>query len=81
MHGPGSGASGVVPVEQVRTRRRVVAALVGGMLVLGSGVAATASTPNGLKGYEGQPGNQGGGGGGHAPGLRGYEGQPGNQGG
>lgn len=59
--------------------RRLVIALVCG-LVLGAGIgSAYASQPPGQLGYEGQPGNQGGGQ--HAPGLLGYEGQPGNQGG
>ncbi len=59
-------------------RRLVIAVIAGVVLSAGIG-SALASQPPGQRGYEGQPGNQGGGQ--HAPGLLGYEGQPGNQGG
>ena len=60
------------------SRKKILAAVLSGVFVLGTVSTAFASTPPGQRGYEGQPGNQGGGG---AKGLRGYEGQPGNQGG
>ena len=61
-------------------KKRVLIAMVAGLLALAVAAPAFADQPPGQLGYEGQPGNQGGGGG-PAPGLLGYEGQPGNQGG
>ena len=60
-------------------KRRIVAVLAAGVLLLSMVGTALADQPPGQKGYEGQPGNQGGGGG--SSGQQGYEGQPGNQGG